>query len=230
MPRQPTVLKNGVSTNEQGLANWYPYPDPDLFHIIWDDFSKFNPADWDIQATGAATQNIVNARGGLLEMVNTGTLGDEHIIQTQARVFDIEDDKRYYMSFSLTSPDYENQTIICGLSEPGFGVNTSNERFYFGFRPTSSDVNFYAFTGGAGYVSPVLANPANGEMIKLAAFLDERKVLSLYVNDRQVEKVDLAALGSPVLPMAPISGVLYQRSTGSIERVQFDNMLIAEER
>jgi hypothetical protein len=234
MPIQPTVFKNGVSTNSEGVANWFPYPDDALFHQLFDDFNHVDiNNEWEHLFTGFGAGAFQgNGRGGILNMLNSPNIGDIHMIQTRANCFSPRelDNKRFYIRISLLSPDWINHGTLIGLADPGLGALTAANKFFFRSPPGTDAFTFLSErNGGSTWVSPILVTGiVPNQIFNLDMFLDEEDIGYFYVNGKLVHKEVIPA---DAIPDDTITPMIYGDNGGAVSQELYtDYFHIAEER
>lgn len=231
MPIQPTVFDNGVSTLSEGMWNWFPYPSPHLFHTFFDDFNLFQtPDDWRVNATdiGNTSTGIIPGRGGLLGMTNSPANGDQHNAQYGADSWDMRFPARYYLYFRGFCSTWNQMNFAYGWA--GAGLNSEDptiDKFYF-FKRAGQGIRFVSSDGVTAFSTDEFYFPADGDVIELAAFVDQNKQLTIYVFDKGVEKVNLNVVPN-VLPNSAMRVTIYQRNGAAVANTLVVNTILASE-
>jgi hypothetical protein len=81
MPRAVNY-RRGVGTGPARTTGKFPFPDPTLVHLLYDEGDRYTAADWALVGTGTPTRAIVDdLDGGILRLGNSAASGDANGIR-----------------------------------------------------------------------------------------------------------------------------------------------------
>lgn len=116
----PTRYPNGINNclpNDGGAA--MPMVDPTKFHMYFEDFDKYNAADWTITTTeaglGSATEALANVDGGVLLVTNDDADDDADFFNKVGEGFLMVSGKKARFKCRFAVSDATQSDVIFGL-------------------------------------------------------------------------------------------------------------------
>lgn len=221
----------------------YGLPDPTTWATFFTDFQTFNVADWTLTTveagSGAATEALTDAHGGVLLVTNDNADNDSDFFQKVGESFLPASGKRLIGKFRFKVSDATESEVYFGLmvtdtdplsSTAGDGVT---DGIFFMKEDGTTNVNFYvqkdATTGQL--TTSAVTTLANDTWTELAFSFDGNRYVTLWKDGAQLSTVDLTTTLTTYLPDTELT-VSFGLKNGeaAAKTLSVDYIFVAQER
>lgn len=114
----PSRFFDGISTDKKGQPlGMYGRSDPTKWHDYFEDFDRYNAADWTVTETQiGATQALADGDGGTLLLTNSAVDDDLISLQKVGESFRWDSSKKLFMKTRFKVSDATQSDVLIGLS------------------------------------------------------------------------------------------------------------------
>jgi hypothetical protein len=209
----PSRLTSGVSTAHPSttLGN-FPFPDPST-HLVWfNHFVDYNESEWvvtrvDGGTDGADTRGVIDAHGGVLQILNNDADNDETFLQwcgnalvtattpaknSVAELFAIAGKKTFFKARFKVS-DATDSDFVIGLQITDTSPLACADGVWFQKDDDDALLDFHVAKASAQSSLTGIATLANDTYVVVGFVYDGDETFSVYVNDVQVGTLTVAA-------------------------------------
>lgn len=205
----PTRFTHGLSTvAKTAPLGMFGMPDPTAWHVFFDDFNRYNAADWIITTTeagaGSATEALTDGDGGLLLVTNDAADNDCDFFQCNAESFLMAAGKKAFFKCRFKVSDATQSDVVIGLQITDTTPLGVTDGIYFQKDDGDTHIDFYCqkdATTGQNSIADI-AELADDTFVELAWYYDGAASVSYFVNG--VQKGTLSAT-SAYLPDAALN-------------------------
>lgn len=231
----PTRFTSGVTNvARENPLGMFGAPDPTLFHVFFDDFDRYNAADWTITTTeagaGSATEALADADGGVLLITNDAADDDLDFFQKKGESFLLEAGKRAWFKARLKVSDATQSDFVIGLQVTDTTPLDVTDGVYF--RKDDGDTNLdvvcrkNATTGSTS--ATAIATVADDTYLTVAWYYDGVDSIAYFVNDQQLGTLDASSSYLPDTELTISFGI--QNGEAAAKTMSLDYILAAKAR
>jgi len=189
------------------LAN-YGLPDPSSWHTFFDDMDTYTAADWTVTETGAATQALTDADGGVLLITNAAADTNSSYSQKLGESFLMEAGKPAAFKARFKVSDATQSIFQIGLAITDTTPNDATDGIYFISADGSADVTAVCRKNATtGSTSVTAATMVADTYITLGWYYDGKASVAVYANDLQVATLDGTSTYLPDTEMTVTYGI-----------------------
>lgn len=241
----PVRFPSGVSTAVKNTTLWnYPAQDPTKVYQFFDDFDRYSTTSdfpWvDTFVNSSSIANVADEPGGAVIITNTTTDNDSAQIQWHTEAFTIATGKKAWFKARVKVNEVIQSDYLIGLavldttlqgSVSGAGVT---DGIFFNKDDGDTQIDFNV-NQNAGTVQKRIANVATAvaDTYMIYGFeWDGARYVKVFINDVQVNSVDLTTTPSSYMPNTPltVSFAIQQGEGTNAKTMTIDYVLAAIER
>lgn len=231
----PARFAGGVTTvRATDPLGQYGLPDPTKWHVFFDDFDRYNAADWTITTTeagaGSATEALTDADGGVLLVTNDAADNDADFFQKVGESFLLEAGKRAFFKARFKVSDATQSDFVVGLQVTDTTPLAVSDGIWF--QKDDGDTNLDVYCGkssGAGTASAAaIATVADDTYLTVAWYYDGKGSLAYYVDGAQKGTLDASATYLPDTELTISFGI--QNGEAVAKTMSLDYIFAAKER
>jgi len=226
-----TNFPNGITNSKIGtpLVNFGSI-DPTKYHQCFDEFHKFNAADWIISTTetgaGSASESIVDGAGGLLAIVNDDADDDADFLQNLSSAFSLSTGKKAWFKTRLKLSDATQSDFVVGLQIEDTTPLDATDGVVFRKVDGSTALEFVVSKNGTSTLTDLSTALVNDTFVELGFEFDGSV---FYVH------VDGARIGKSVIDNLPDDELLrvsfgVQNGEAASKTLTLDYVFVATER
>lgn len=228
----PTRYPQGVTTAAPGTAlGRFILPDFTKAHIWFDDFDKYTAADWTINTTeagtGAATEAVSNADGGVLLITTDDADDDNDFFQWAKETFRFVAGKRLWFKMRFQTSEATQSDFAFGLQITDTTPLAVTDGVYWRKDDGDANLDFVVIKDSTATTLTAASTLTAAVWTELAFFYDGKSEILAFKDDAHVGTAAVTNL--PDDEELAVSFAIQNGSVGA-KTLSIDYIMVAKER
>lgn len=228
----PTRYPNGVTTAAPGTAlGRFILPDMTKVHVWFDDFDKYTAADWIINTTeagtGAATEAISNADGGVLLITTDDADDDNDFFQWGKETFKFVAGKKLWFKIRFQTSEAAQSDLVFGLQITDTTPLAVSDGVYFRKDDGDTNIDFVVVKDSTATTTTAVSTLTAATWTELAFYYDGQSEIQIFKDDVHIGTS--ATTNLPDDEEMTISFAIQNGSAGE-KTLSLDYIMVAKER
>lgn len=228
--RFPGGVTNAAVSESMGMLGML---DPTKFHAYFEDFDRFAAGEWVITTTeagtGAATEALTDADGGVLLITNDDADNDADFFQKVGESFLMEAGKKAWFKARFKVSEGTQSDVIMGLQITDTTPLDATDGIYFIKADDAATISFVCRKNATtGSTSASAGTLASDTWTTWAWFYDGKSEVKAFVDGRHVATLDASSTFLPDTELTVSFGL--QNGSAGAKTMSVDYIFAAKER
>lgn len=206
----------------------YGLPDPASWHTFFDDFDKYNAADWVVTETGIATQVLADEDGGVQLITNAAADNDASFSQLVPESFTFTAGKKLIFKARFRASEATQSDLIMGLQVRDITPLAVSDGVYFQKDDGDALLDFNVTNTSVTVSRLGVATLVNATYVEAAFYYNGKDEVQVYVDGNLVAAILTSTIAVPVTELTVSFGV--QNGDAVARTMSVDYILVAKER
>lgn len=229
----PKGLTNNTAINILGS---FKTVDPTLYHSYFNDFDKYDAADWVITTVeagaGDATEALTDADGGVLLVTNDAADNDSDFFNKVGESFLMASGKKAYFKARFKVSDATQSDFVIGLQITDTTPLAVTDGIYFQKDDGDANLDFHVTKNSTSTSASAIATVADDTYLTVGFYYNGVDKIYYYAG---TDSLNPTVLGSSVVTNLPDDEVLtvsfgIQNGEAVAKTMSIDYILAAKER
>lgn len=185
--RFPSGVTNVAKESTLGMLGM---PDPTKFHTFFDDFDRFNTADWTITTTEAgassASEALANEDGGVLLITNDAADNDNDFFQKVGESFKFESGKKLWFKARFKVSDATQSDFVIGLQITDTSPLDTTDGVFFQKDDGDANLDFHVEKDNSATSATAIATVADATYLTVGFYYNGSDEVQYFVNDTKL--------------------------------------------
>ncbi len=185
--RFPTGVTNIAKESTLGMMG---QPDPTKYNTFFDDFHRFNSADWTITTTeagaGSATEALTDGDGGILLITNDNADNDNDFFQKLGESFRFAAGKKMWFKARFKVSDATQSDFVIGLQITDTSPLAVTDGVYFMKDDGDANLDFHITKDSTSTSATAISTVSNDTYLSVGFHYNGVDEMQYFVDDVKI--------------------------------------------